>query len=190
MVASTALALAACGGSGDEAAVTNSGAMTNSDFAMNVDDTIPDQIPAAMTGQGYADKAAASDLYEIQSAQLAQEKSKRDDVKDLAKMIVADHEKSTADLKAAAQQAQPPITVAPKLDEQQEANMAALRAANAADFDQAYLQQQIAAHQQALTMVQGYAENGDVPALKQHAANVAGPIQKHLDRAQELARTQ
>ena len=67
------------------------------------------------------------------------------------------------------------------------ANIEALRAADAATFDQTYLMQQIAAHQKALAMVQGYAQSGDVPALQQHATAVAGPIQQHLNRARELS---
>ncbi len=184
MVSAAALALVACGGDTDTAAND----MAMNDMAVN-EVAMNDMAPAAgvpASGQDYATMAAASDLYEIESARLAMETSQNADIDALAEMIVTDHEKSTADLMTAAQQAQPPITVTPEMNAEQQANMEALRSADAATFDQTYLQQQVMAHQKALDMVRGYAQSGDVPALQQHASTVAGPIQQHLERAQEL----
>jgi putative membrane protein len=141
-------------------------------------------VPA--TGQEYATMAAASDMYEIEAARLAAEKAQNADVKSLAEMIRADHEKSTADLKTAAGQAQPPITVTAAMNPEQQSMVQALQGASGADFDRTYLDQQVQAHQKALAMVQGYAQNGDVEGLKKHASTVAGPIQQHLQRAREL----
>ena len=64
----------------------------------------------------------------------------------------------------------------------------ALKAAGPEQFDALYLSQQIPAHEQALAMLQGYAQSGDVAALKDHAAKTAPVVQKHLDRARELSR--
>jgi putative membrane protein len=185
-------ALAACGG-GDDATTANEGAAAdtlamNSDGNVAVDDVGNAADPAsAVNGQDYAARASASDLFEIQSGQLAQEKAQDPDVKALAAMLVTDHRKSTADLKAAAAKAQPAIDVAPALDSEQQANMDALRAAAPADFDRTFLTQQIAGHEKALTLVRNYANGGDVEALKQHAAKVAGPVEMHLNRARDLS---
>ena len=190
-----ALTLAACGAGGDGAqnqAATDNMSMGNMSMDnMSMDNMAMDNGMAAgaaapANGQEYATMAAASDMFEIESSQLAVEKSQNAQVREFAQMLVADHRKSTADLKAAAGRAQPPIDVAPQLNEEQQSNMAALRAASAADFDRTYLSQQVPAHEKALAMVQGYAQNGDVEAFKQHASTVAGPIQRHLQRAQEL----
>ncbi|MDT9597978.1 DUF4142 domain-containing protein [Sphingosinicella rhizophila] len=183
------LALAACGGNEpagdivvDNEALNAAGEADPGNMSLMTAD--PAGMPA--NGQEYSTMAAASDMYEIESSRLAIEKSQNDEIKELARMIVADHEKSTADLKDAAGRAQPPIEVAPAMNPEQQANMEALRSA-ADQFDQTYLQQQVSAHQKALAMVQAYAASGEVEPLKQHAANVSGPIQKHLERAQELA---
>ena len=187
MASGAALALTACGGSGaesDNMTAADNLAMAD-DMAMN--DMVPADGAVPASGQEYAAMAAASDLYEIESARLAMERSENADIDALAQMIVTDHEKASADLMTATQQAQPPITVTPEMSAEQQANMEALRAADAATFDQTYLMQQIAAHQKALAMVQGYAQSGDVPALQQHATAVAGPIQQHLNRARELS---
>jgi putative membrane protein len=183
------LALAGCGGdrggtadngAADTMAIDNGGAPADNMAA-------PAPAPVPQTGQDYVDKASASDMFEIESGRLAEDKAQSDDVKTFARMIVKDHRKSTADLKAAAAKASPPIAVAPALDAEQSADLAALRSAAAADFDRTFLAQQIAAHEKALAMVRAYAGNGDVPSLKEHAAAVAGPIEMHLNRARELS---
>jgi putative membrane protein len=126
-------------------------------------------------------------MYEIESAQLAQGKARSAEVKALAAMILKDHQKSTADLKASAAKANPPIDVAGILDTDQASNLGRLRNAAAEDFDALYLQQQIEAHEKSLAMVRSYAASGDQPSLKQHAAAGAGPIEAHLNRAKELS---
>ena len=185
MAGAAALALAACG-SNEEAAPADNMAAENAATDNLLMDNEAAPSAAATGGQDYATKAAASDLFEIQSSELAADKANSDDVKALARMLIADHNKSTADLKAAAAKAEPPIEVAPALDAEGQSNMEALRAASEADFDRTWLTQQVAAHEKALAMVRTYAESGDVASLKEHASTVAGPIEKHLARAREL----
>ena len=193
-----ALALAACGGggSGGEANQSSAGGdnmaagnMAASDPMMNGAAgnsmaAAPGAVPA--TGQEYATMAAASDMFEIQSSRLAQQKAQNPQVKSFAQMLITDHEKSTADLKTAAQQAQPAITITPKLDAEQQANMQALQGASGAEFDRLYMQQQVPAHEKALAMAQGFAQTGDVASLKQHAQTVSGPVQRHLEQARQM----
>ncbi len=192
-LASFTLALAACGG-GD---LEDEGVVDANVVAANGAETValPGNEAAAAgatatNGQQYVALASASDLFEIESARLAQEKAERPEVRELAGMILTDHERSTRELTAAAQQAQPPLTVAPQLDPEQQSNIAALRQATGAAFDQAWLDQQVRAHERALTLVTGFAQSGDVPALRQHASTVSGPIQQHLTRARELQTAQ
>lgn len=181
-----ALALAACGDGADTTQTTNDLAMNDMAMANGMDTAMPADAAMPANGQEYATMAAASDMYEIESSQLALEKTQNAEVREFAQMLVTDHQKSTADLQAAAGQAQPAITVTPALNPEQQANMEALRGAAAADFDRVYIMQQIPAHEKALAMVQGYGANGDVEPLKQHATTVATPIQAHLQRAREL----
>ncbi len=193
MLASAALVvLAACGSQGSDTAETNASDNLAVENTMETgDNMMAGAAGAAMpaNGQEYAAMAAASDMYEIESARIAAEKSQNADIKALAQMIRTDHEKSTADLKTAAGKAQPAITVTPQMNPEQQGNIQALQSATAADFDRTYLDQQVQAHEKGLAMVQGYAQNGDVDSLKQHASTVAAPIQKHLQRARELQAT-
>lgn len=183
---SALLALGACGGDDPRNAAIAEG---NAVEAAAAEAAAPAPATAA-NGRQYVDLAGASDLYEIESARLAQEKAQRPEVRELAGAILADHRRSTAELARAARAAQPPLNAAPALDSEQQANMAALRSAAAGAFDQEYLRQQVRAHERALTLVTAYAAGGEVDSLRAHAASAAGPIQRHLARARELAAPQ
>jgi putative membrane protein len=62
-----------------------------------------------------------------------------------------------------------------------------VRAAGAGpSFDLAYKNAQITAHQNALQLMQAFAANGDVPALRNAAAQAVPVVQMHLNQAQAL----
>lgn len=185
----SAVALAACG----DATVTGDNAASNmaaADVGPAMDNavsnmTMPDDA-APLAAQQFADTVAASDAFEIESSKLAQEKATRGAVKEFAAMMVKDHTNSTAKLKEAAAKAEPAITPNPALDPEQTANLEALRATSGEAFDTLYKQQQIAAHQKALSTLQSYAANGDVPALRTFAAETAKVVEGHLKHANSM----
>ncbi len=150
-----------------------SGSMAGGDSAM------------AMGAQAFADKASASDMFEIESSKLAASMASSSAVKDFAKMMIAGHTKSTAELKAAAAKASPAVSVAPHLDAMQQADLDALKGAGAG-FDKMYAAKQVAAHKTALALLKGYADSGDSAPLKAFAAKTAPVVEDHLDHAQKL----
>lgn len=179
------LALAACGDrTASNATVSGNDALAADQTAVagNAGDNMamaPDAAAPA-TGQQFADMAAASDIFEVESAKLAQAKATAAPLKEFAAMMLKDHTASTAKLKAAAGKADPAITPMPMFNPEQDANLKALKAASGAEFDTLYKQQQVAAHQKALAMLQGYAANGDVPALKAFASETAPVVETHF----------
>jgi putative membrane protein len=54
------------------------------------------------------------------------------------------------------------------------------------NFDKDYIDQQVAAHDEALTLMKGYADNGDDAGLKGGAAKAVPKIQSHLDKAKAI----
>lgn len=182
LVSLSALALAACGQTPTTDApadnVVVAPDMTLDNGADNM--AMAPEAATPMTGQQFADAAAASDMFELESAKLAQQKGQSAAVKEFAAMMVKDHTNSTAKLQAAAGQADPAVTPRPALNPEQTANLEALRAASGAEFDVHYKQQQVAAHQKALAMLQGYSANGDVPSLKAFAGETAPVVEAHL----------
>ena len=94
-------------------------------------------------------------------------------------MMIADHTKSTDEVKAAAMQAgmtpKPPM-----LNAMQMRNMSELKAASPMKRDALYIAQQKVAHQQALMVQQGYADNGTVQPLKMTAMKIVPVVQQHI----------
>jgi putative membrane protein len=144
-----------------------------------------DTTPVAR--DAYVGMAAASDLFEIQSAQLAQQRAQSAAVRDFAQMMVADHTDTTRQLTAAAQSVGiGPL--APALLPMQARMMDQLRAAGSgAAFERIYLDQQVQAHQMALALHSNYAQNGDTPQLRTVASAAVPIVQAHLDRVRQLA---
>ena len=134
---------------------------------------------------GFATAIAASDLFEIESGKLAQQKGGSEAVKAFGKQLETDHSKSTADLKAAA--AQSNVPVAPALDAEKQSMLDQLKAASGAEFDRLFVEQQKTAHQKALSTLQGYAAGGDNDALKAFATKAATIVQGHLDHANGMS---
>lgn len=134
---------------------------------------------APMTPSVYVMKAGAGDQYEIQSSKLLLETTQNAKLRAFANMMIADHTKSTAEVKAAAMKAglRP---AAPKLDAMGMKNVAALRAAKGEARDRLYVSQQKTSHQNALTLHRGYASDGTSAPLKMTAGMIAPVVEKHI----------
>lgn len=185
------LALAACQQQpAGETAVAGNAAMPGGDAMMmagnNASVMMPNASVAAPTDEaGYVAQAGAADLFEIESSKIALEKSQNKAVRDFAQMMIDQHQKSTADIKAAAQKAgvtvQPPALMA-----NQQQILEEIKTADAGNFDSVYVRNQRMAHNAALALHQGYARNGDTPALKETASAVAKVVQEHIDHLASL----
>lgn len=129
----------------------------------------------------YVKLAADSDNFEIQSGRIAATRSRREDVRGLAKQLVADHTATTKSLMAALnnpdRKITPPSTT---LSSANQSKLDLLRKAPKASFDQLYLQQQLDAHRTAWALHKGYADTGTDPSLKQVATTAVPVIERHL----------
>ncbi|HYW15162.1 MAG TPA: DUF4142 domain-containing protein [Allosphingosinicella sp.] len=165
LIASAAsLALAACATSGDMGGGTAAaGDMTPNDRS------------------AYVQMAAASDLFEIQSSQLAVSRAQNPEVRAFAQMLIEHHTATTRQLTAAASAVGTPSR--PMLMPMQADMIARLQGANGAAFDRLYMRQQVPAHQMALALHQNYARNGDTPSLQAVAASAVPIVRQHLERA-------
>lgn len=134
----------------------------------------------------YVMMAGASDLFEIQSSQMALTRAQRPEVRQFAQMMVQHHTQTTQQVMAAARAAgmNPPP---PQLMPMQADMIARLRNASGAGFDTLYLQQQVPAHEMALALHGNYANDGDMPALRTAASGAVPIVQSHLDQARRLS---
>ncbi len=128
----------------------------------------------------YVEMAASSDMYEIQSSQMAASRAQNEAMRNFAQMMIRDHTNTSQQLMAAATAAQlPPMT--PRLLPMHADMLARLEARTGADFDREYGRQQLMAHQQALALHSNYAARGDTPALRVVAGSAVPVVRQHLE---------
>ena len=134
---------------------------------------------------GFLAQAGSGDQFEIQASQMALQMSANPAVRNFANLMIADHTRMSQAMMAAARSAgivPPPPAILPE----QQAVLSQLSAAGP-NFDVAFRDAQITAHQGALGLMQNYAASGDVPALRTAAQQAIPTVQMHLSQAQALA---
>lgn len=177
-----AMALAACAAEDDTAdtqATTDTGAMADANAPAG-------EAPDPSTPQGFVATAASSDMYEIEAGRMAQDMATNQEIKDFGAMMVADHTDSSDKLKAAVADGGEGLTVPTAMLPKHQQQLDALRSAGA-NFDRVYTEQQVAAHQEALSLLQSQASGGTVASLQAFAAEVAPVVEGHLEHVRELA---
>lgn len=191
LMSATACILAGCNKTSDT--TTNDTVVTTNDTATDganaSDATVAADnaaVPTLAGGQGFANGAAASDAFEIASSKLAAANGSSAAVKKFATQMIAAHTESTAKLKGIATGLSPAITPDPALNSDQQTKLDELKAKKGADFDKAYVADQIAAHEQALALLQDYSSGGDVPSFKEFAAGLVPKVTAHLNMAKSL----
>jgi putative membrane protein len=140
----------------------------------------------ASAGETFANAAAASDMFEIESSKLAASKAGSAKVKRFAEEMIKAHSDSTAKLKTAAGAASPAITPEAQMTPIQQQTLSDLAGKTGADFDTAYAKAQVDAHQMTLDALKTYSANGDVPSLKSFAAELVPIVTAHLNMAKTL----
>jgi len=185
IIASTVLlALAGCGRGADTAQGNTDTAAT---AQPNATDATPAPAQAALgASQSFANVAAASDAFEIETSRLALTNGASASVKSYARKMIDAHTASTATLKTAAAQASPAIVPDPVLNAEQQQKLDQLKALNGAAFDQAYIAEQAAGHQQTLDALKAYAATGDSPQLKRFATGLIPTVTAHLNMAKAM----
>lgn len=180
-VSMAALALASCGKktetTANDSGVVASGSMANSVVA---------EVPAITAGQQFANTAAASDAFEIESSKLAAINAASAATKSFAQAMVKGHTDSTAKLKAAASAASPAIVPDPTFSSEQLQTLEELKGKKGAAFDTAYGEAQSNAHEMTLEALRAYSATGDVQSLKAFATTMVPIVTAHLNMAKGL----
>lgn len=134
--------------------------------------------------KNFVEKAAITDMFEIESAKLALTQSKVKAVKDFAQMMIDAHTATTAELKplAAAAKVEPPT----QLDNDHMAKLDDLKNAKVEDFDDKYIDQQTDAHENALNLLKDFAANGKDAGLQAFASKTAPAVDAHLQQVKAL----
>lgn len=135
--------------------------------------------------QDFVTQAAQSDMLEIETSKLALEKGDAS-IKAFATQMVADHTKTSAELKAAAGDIKNGVTLPTALDKAHQDKLDKLKKLDAADFTKEYKSMQVAAHKDAVSLFSRYAQGGENGLLKSWASKTLPSLQHHLVMAEEL----
>ena len=130
--------------------------------------------------------AAIGGMYEIQSSQLADQKSTNPAIKQFAEKMISDHTTADNQLMAAVQ-SDPSLPAPPtQLDSKHQKMLDKLGKESGADFDKDYVKQQASAHKDTVSLFQKYADKGDNAALKNLAGTTLPELQQHLQSIKQL----
>lgn len=127
--------------------------------------------------------AAISHMFEIESSKLAEQRAD-EATKKFAAQMIADHTKTSAELKALAPKAN--VEVPTALDSSHQSKLDKLKGLNGADFDKEYDSMQIDAHEDAVSLFERYADSGDNADLKAWAGKTLPHLKHRLEMAKAL----
>ena len=131
----------------------------------------------------FARTASSSDDFEVQSSQLALQRSTNPRVRAFAQQMINDHSRTRATL----QQTAPMLMVSfGILDARHAGMLSQLAALNGPSFDRLYAQMQLAGHREAVALFSAYAAAGDDPRLVGFARSTLPHLRHHLAMARRL----
>jgi len=146
------------------------------------------QVPTAsataqnVSAADFVSQAANSDMFEIQSSQLALNKAQDAKVHDFVQRMINDHTQASERLKAAAKGQ----TLPTSLDQEHAQKLQQLQQVPADGFTRSYVQMQFEGHQKAVSLFENYAQHGDNSDLKQFAQGTLPTLREHLQMVSQL----
>jgi putative membrane protein len=153
----------------------STGEKTGINSLLGVSPTTPD----------FVKEAAMSDMFEIQSSQLAEQKGDAP-TKSFAEHMITDHQKTTAALKSMVQSGSVKASLPTGLDSSYQDKLGKLQSESGKDFVALYASDQVSAHKDAVSLFQRYAKGGDNAGLKSWAGQTVPTLQQHLQMAEGL----
>ena len=152
-------------------------------FAQSVGEKAASALGMTPSAESFVKTAAISNMFEIESSKLAQERTSGKQ-RGFATKMVSDHSKTTAELKAIAVQSK--LEVPSAMDSSHQSKLDKLKGLKGEEFNKQYPAEQVAAHKDAVSLFERYAKGGDNKALKGFAAKYLPHLKQHLQLAEKL----
>ncbi len=130
-------------------------------------------------------QAAQSDMFEIQSSELAALKGS-EKVRDFATQMSTAHKKTSDQLKSAVSGGSVKAQLPTEISSSQKSMIDDLNARSGDDLADQYVDNQVSAHKNAVSLFERYADGGDNAELKAWAAKTLPELKHHLEMAQAL----
>ena len=130
----------------------------------------------------FLQKAAADGMAEVELAQLAREKAMREEVKQFAERMAADHGKANEEVKSIASSLNVQLPAGP--DKKHEKALEKLKGLTGGDFDRAYMKHMVKDHRADLKEFRHEAKAKNPNEVTQFAARTVPTLQEHLHMAE------
>jgi putative membrane protein len=145
-------------------------------------------LDIAPTTADFVKEVAISDMFEIQSNTLAQDKGNAPE-KSFASMMVTDHTKTTSELKDLVASGKVKADLPAGLDSLHQSKLDKLKGESGKDFSSDFDSDQISAHKDAVSLFERYAKGGDNADLKAWAGKTLPTLKHHLEMAENLKKS-
>ena len=137
------------------------------------------------TTADFVKEVAISDMFELQSNKLGEERGNAQE-KTFAAMMIKDHTKTSDELKALVKSGDVKAELPTQLDSSHQSKLDKLGGYKGDDFTSEFASQQVSAHKDAVSLFERHAKGGDNPKLKDWAGRTLTALQHHLEMAQAL----
>jgi putative membrane protein len=139
------------------------------------------------TTADFVKEVAISDMFELQSNKLAQDKGNEAE-KTFASMMITDHTKTSSELKSMVGGGKVKADLPAALDEAHQKKLDTLKGETGKDFSSDFDSMQVSAHKDAVSLFERYAKGGDNADLKDWAGKTLPALKHHLEMAQNLSK--
>ena len=139
----------------------------------------------APTTADFVKEVAISDMFEIDSSKLAQDKGNASE-KSFASQMITDHTKTTTELKGLVSSGKVKADLPSALDSSHQSKLDKLRGESGKDFSSDYDSDQLSGHKDAVSLFERYAKGGDNADLKDWAGKTLPTLRHHLEMAESL----
>lgn len=135
----------------------------------------------------FVKEVAISDMFELQSSKLAEQKGSAAE-KAFAKQMITDHTKTSTELKGMVTGGKVKAELPTALDSAHQTKLDKLNGLSGPDFASTFASDQVDAHKDAVSLFQRYAKSGDNAELKSWADKTLPALQHHLEQAENLTK--
>ena len=177
--------LAGCSTNTNTNTATNSNRAAGNSSIGNGVNTVANTVSNAVSSvtstsdPDFIKEAANGGMAEVELGKLASTKAANAEVKKFGQMMVADHSKANADLKALA--AKKGIDLPKEVDSSHKSTMESMSKKTGADFDKAYVDDMVDDHEKDVSAFEDQAKNSKDADVKAFAEKTLPTLRKHLE---------
>lgn len=160
------------------------------DKAMDAIGGTAGKVSASTTvgADAFVQNATIGNLYELEAAKLALTRSRSPEVQLFAAKMIEDHTTAMHQLQSALATSETQGVALPDntLDSRREGMVKHLEDASEDAFDSTYVDQQLLAHEETVTLMRTYRDSGDNSQLRSVAAGATPVFERHLNHVKML----